>query len=228
MQTKRVAIREMNFAFETAKSKTNKKISHIKIHNPKRELFNRLKLLDSIGQTSSDSNIGSIRKGYIKCSKMNDTYQGEPDSYNNYLKNEFIQNKSFDFYSAKKAQRNRRKAHKDQTPMINVAIPHTIEVSFDKRRATKDYETTSTNLSTTDKNTFKPQQIKSLLELKASTNYTPSNQTSNNGYDSFKYTASESVINGMTPSMRSQYSIKNKKKMSFKAKPIVSKEIIAK
>jgi len=55
----------MGKAFER-KSTANTKDQVVPIKkDPKRELMNRLKLLDSIGKSNPISTLGSIRKGYV-------------------------------------------------------------------------------------------------------------------------------------------------------------------
>lgn len=59
---KRIPIRDMSLAITDNKTRTKKKLMELKKVDPRKEMFSRLKLLDSIGHHNPESTTGSIRK----------------------------------------------------------------------------------------------------------------------------------------------------------------------
>jgi hypothetical protein len=101
----KIPIRDLNKAIEGSAS-PEKKLSLPKKVNPKKELFNRLKLLDSIGKSNPESITGSIRKGFVRqVNKSIEPLRETPKPYESYLEQEDLHLKSFDTSSTSKFQK---------------------------------------------------------------------------------------------------------------------------
>jgi hypothetical protein len=167
---KRIPIREMSLAITDNKTRTEKKLMELKKVNPRKEMFSRLKLLDSIGYHNPESNIGSIRKGYIKnINKSIDPMRENSKPYYNFLEDQDLQLNSFDIA----ANVNDRYKNVKEKEFI-ATLPQTLEFDNDKRRGTKDYTSISTTL-TSDKKSFQAKQkLRSMANFKKPDRYSSS------------------------------------------------------
>jgi hypothetical protein len=169
----RIPIRDMSKAFDKRRS-TDPKKGLPKKTNPRKQLFNRLKLLDSIGKPNPGSKIGSIRLGYTN--KMNKSIENpfeSPHQYSNYLTDENPQLQSFDEKTSKPYQNKFFK----KDPKTNISLPNSLEVEIANQRL-KDYTSVSTTMSSVDKKLLESKhKIQSLLELR-NDKYTPSSNHS--------------------------------------------------
>ena len=66
----RIPIRDMSKAFDNRLNNKRKSKPEIKKKDPRKALINRLKLLDSVGESNPVSTSGSIRKGYVVNAKV--------------------------------------------------------------------------------------------------------------------------------------------------------------
>lgn len=203
------------------KRKIDKKFQSQPKINPKKELFNRLKLLDSIGKNNDESRVGSIRMGYVKNpNKMHDnTLDSKP--YESYLEDESLQNYSYDTRSEVKLRKRFREPVKGVTG-LGISMPNALDLTTMPRNS-KDYTTVSTTLTTVDKKILESKQkIHSVIDFKGN-KFTPSSHESLMSPDSFAYRPDDSISN-FTPMNRSKVSISVGKR---KKKEQVSKEILA-
>ena len=146
----KIPIREMSKAFEN-RTPENKKIEIKVKQNPKKELFNRLKLLDSIGKSNPESKVGSIRTGFIpKVNKSFDPLRESSIPYDNYFDQEDASMQSFDSSSTSKFRKNFNGLFVLKPIEINSSLPISLEAEA-KTKKIKDYASVSTTISSNDK-----------------------------------------------------------------------------
>lgn len=209
----------MSKAFDKRKSTDHRKVFQKKA-NPRKQLFNRLKLLDSIGKTNPSSKVGSIRLGYTnKLNKSIENAFETPHQYSNYLNDDDPQLQSFDG-SPSKARQN--KFFKND-PKTNISLPNSLEVELANQRL-KDYTSISTTMSSVDKKLLESKhKIQSLLELR-NEKCTPTSNHSLMSPDFFGCGPENTSNSGFTPMSHSKLGIRIGK---VKKKETVTKEIIA-
>ena len=149
-QTNKIPIRDMNKAFKNRTPES--KIVEIKVKlNPKKELFNRLKLLDSIGKANPESNIGSIRSGYMpKVNKSFDPIRENTIPNDNYFEQEDSIMQSFDSSSTSKFRKNFNGLFSINPIELNSALPASLEPELNSKKI-QDYTSISTSISSNDK-----------------------------------------------------------------------------
>ena len=205
--------------------RTNTKSKKLKIHreNPKKQLYNRLKLLDSIGKSDASSNIGSLRVGFKKA--INRSIEGSINTshpYTTYLEQDNVHEQTFDTATSKAKHSKILNLSKDFKMNNSLTNPLEIDSPSQKR---KKYTSISTTMSSMDKKKIQSKdKIQSLLEFK-NDKFTPSSNQSALSPESFNHTPMENINIGFTPMSNARCSIRVVKK---KKKEVISKEIISK
>jgi hypothetical protein len=203
MFKKRLPIRNISLSISNSKMQIEKKLNELKKVSHRKQTYNRLKMLDSVGQYNPKSNSGSIRKGYFKkMTKSIDQTREISKSYYNFLEDKDLQTDSYDTIQG---QNNRYKTHDEYS---STSIPKKLEYGNDRRRGTKDYSSVSTNL-TSEKKTLeaKYSNKRSVADTIGSGKYTPSSTHSLSIPDSFN-TYADPISGGISPTSHSKVSIR--------------------
>ncbi|CAI2359995.1 unnamed protein product [Moneuplotes crassus] len=220
---KKITLRRIEMSASAERKKFDTAIKK----NRQIELYNRLKLLDSIG-AQGDGQIGPLRMGYKKNLNVSlNPARENVHKYERYLEDQTLLTQSFDNYKPKKRRYNVKNSD-DHTPVSVKDSINSFNLQFNNRRATKDYATESTGLTSAEKRTLESKQkIRSLIELKAGKNFTPKNLEADQDIDYFQNDTSDLLINinvmdsGQTSS---KYSMNTGK---VKSKAAISKELLA-
>lgn len=210
---------------ELSSSAERKQMDNVIKRNSKIELFNRLKLLDSIG-AKDERQLGPLRMRYKKSINVTiNPMREESQPYDRYPESQSLQTQSFDGYKPRK-QRYSKNGSLEQTPLAMNYQDGSFNAKFRTRRATKDYATESTGVTSAEKMTLESKRrMQSLIELKASQNFTPKNKISNEDIDYFQNDSPGLVLNVLeNDQTSSKYSINTGK---IKSKAQISKELLA-